>query len=99
MSKKLPDVHEFIGLDGVKGGKLKGPLISSVSGVYATLRKYRVCAAAGDHGSITVWLDDVGWCHVGFYRHMARVAEQTFPRKTHAYAWLIEWWPKMRERP
>lgn len=93
MQKKKPDLHQFGSLPGVKGGRLKGPMVGSISGFMSALRKYRVCSDAGDHGSVMVYRDDDGRLRCYFMRWHSIVEEQNYKTKAEVRAWLKKWLP------
>lgn len=78
----------YINLDGVKGGKLEGPMVASVSGFMTALRSHRVASAAGDSGAITVWIDDQGLIHCDRSAFQVTQEKQVFNRKSHVQKWL-----------
>ena len=84
----------YIGLLGVAGGKLEGPMARSVSGIMAELRTNRICSAAGNNGAVTVWKDDDGAWRCAFCRHRMTVGEATVGTKAQVREWLREWMPK-----
>jgi len=88
------EIHEFSGVPGVKGGKLKGPMAKSVSGFMLALRKYRACSDAGDYGGVMVWRDDDGAYRCHFMRFQASLEQQLFKTKAQVRAWLVEWLPR-----
>lgn len=97
MSEKY--VPEYHSLDGVAGGKLKGPMARSVNGFKRGLTNHRACSAAGDHGAVMVWQDDAGSYRCAFQRYCATLASATFNSKAGVYRWLAAFLPKMHERP
>lgn len=86
----------FVDLPGVAGGKLEGPMASSVHGFMNALRENRVCSGAGDNGSVTVWLDDEAVWHCSFTRFRMEIDTVTANTKAQVRAWLREWLPECR---
>lgn len=84
----------FSGMDGVKKSQ-KGPMVGSVSAAVNAIDSYRICSAAGDDGSITVWRDDNGVLRAAFCRFMAVRDKQEFRSKAALRRWLRDWWPAM----
>lgn len=88
----------YVGLDGVRGGKLnpRGKhMARTAAGLMAILKKGRICSAAGDNGSVTVWRDDKGQYRCEFSRWLSCVDSQVFTTKAAVLRWLVEWMPKM----
>lgn len=83
MSQQL---YEFSGMPGVRARRIKGPLVNSISGFMAALGKHRLCSAAGDHGSVTVYRDDDGNYRCWFQRFHSTVDGQIFDTKTRVRA-------------
>lgn len=88
-------LYTFGGMPGVKRKTIKGPMASSVNGFAVALRKHRLCSAAGDHGSVTVYVDDAGGYRCWFQRFHATVDAQTYKTKASVRKWLVEWLPRM----
>lgn len=91
---------EYTGLPGVKGGTLKPRgkhFARTVNGFMVILRKGRICSAAGDNGSCTVWRDDNGLWRCEFSRWRSSVNETTCTKKTEVRQWLKDWLPLMHE--
>jgi hypothetical protein len=91
-------VGEYVGLEGIRGGKLKPRgkhYARTVTGFMTILRKGRVCSSAGDLGACTVWRDDKGVWHCDFSRWRSSVNEATFTSKAGVQRWLKEWLPQM----
>jgi hypothetical protein len=86
-------------IPGVKGGRLKGPMASTVTGFMTALQKYRACSDAGDHGSVMVYRDDDGNFRCMFCVWQMARERQTFKTKAQVRAWLKEWLPVQRQRP
>lgn len=82
----------YVGLEGVKGGKLEGPMARTINGFKVALREHRVCSAAGDNGAVTVWQDDEGAWRCVFTRWRSVVEETVLGTKV--WSWLKEWMPK-----
>jgi hypothetical protein len=92
-------LHDFAGLPGVKGGKLRGPMASSATGFMRALRQHRAVSAAGDHGSVMVWRDDAGKIRCSFMRHFRSIETLELSTKIDVRGWLIKWLPRMHEAP
>jgi hypothetical protein len=92
-------LHNYENLYGVASGRLQGPCVGSVTAMLVAFRKHRIVSAAGDHGAISVWIADDKSYRCGFYRYCSPVDEQSFSRKSQVYAWLVEWFPKLRKEP
>lgn len=88
---------EYHSLPGVAGGKLKGTMSQSASGVIAALRQCRVTSAAGDHGSLTAWIDDDSAYRAAFHRWQVTKAEGVFTSQAALRACLKSWWPALRD--
>lgn len=84
----------YVGLKGVAGGKLVGPMARTINGFKVAMRDNRVCSAAGDNGAVTVWLDDGGAWRCAFTRWHFVVDEVVVGTKAQVWAWLQEWMPK-----
>lgn len=85
----------FIGLKGVKGGELEGPLVGmTINRFKVALRESRVCSTASDNGAVTVWRDDEGRWRAEYTRFCATVNEAVFETKSQIWVWLKEWMPK-----
>jgi hypothetical protein len=86
------------GIPGVKGGKLRGAMASTITGIMAVLAKRRIVSDAGDYGGVMIWKDNSGAyrCNFNVYQHA--VSDETFKTKKQVRAWLTEWFPKQRER-
>jgi hypothetical protein len=92
---------EYVGLDGVRGGRLKPRgkhIASTVSGFMEILRKKRVCSGAGDDGSATVWRTDKGTYRCEFSRYLSSINSAEFAMKSDVRCWLKEWLPKMERQ-
>jgi len=92
-------LYEFSGMPGVKRKRIKGPIVDSVSAFLLALRKHRLCSAAGDHGSVTVYVDDDGAFRCTFQRWHSTIDEQTYATKAQVKAWLVKWLPKRKQQP
>ena len=89
---------EYVGLEGVRGGKLKprGPhMARTVAGFMRILKKGRVCSDAGDNGAVTVWRDDRGMYHCEFSRFLVSHNSALFSSKAKVAVWLKDWLPQM----
>lgn len=100
MSRKIKlkaNEHEFHSLPGVKARRITGTMANSANGFIVALRKYRAVADAGDHGSVMVYVDDVGryCCH--FMRWCHSLETQQYKSQRHVRAWLKEWLPVQRQ--
>lgn len=57
----MKQLATYIGLEGVRRGKLRGSAFeSSITGMMRGLRSDRVCSIDGTRGTLTVWRDDAG---------------------------------------
>lgn len=74
----------FVGLDGVKGGKLTGEIVRSVSAAMTALKKNRCVSGAGDYGAWIVWRDDAGKYRCDFSRHCITRADAVVSTKAKA---------------
>jgi hypothetical protein len=85
-------LHQFQGMTGVKG-KLKGPLVSSVTGFMREIQKYRIVSGAGSYGAINVYRDDKG--KLRGERHVRHFCEASaeFETKKQMRDWLTEQLP------
>lgn len=90
ISDYLADYHS---LPGVEGGRLSGPMCSTISDFRAAMVGYRACSSAGDLGAVMVWKDDDGLWRVAFQRYGATINANTFRYKSDALAWLRDWMP------
>lgn len=85
----------FIGLNGVKGGELEGPLVGmTINRFKVALRESRVCSTAGDNGAVTVWQDDEGKWRCALTRYCVTIEETVVGTKAQIWTWLKEWMPK-----
>lgn len=91
-------IAEYHSLDGVEGGRLKGPMARTVSGFKNGLTNHRACSGAGDHGAVIVWRDDAGGYRCAFQRFQNTIASVCLESKAAVYGWLKEWLPKMHAR-
>jgi hypothetical protein len=89
-------VHEFEGMDGVKG-KLTGVIVRSVAGFNKKLRIHRIVSAAGDNGSVNVYVDDAGKYRCEFHQYRQTIDQKEYRTKASALQWLKEFLPKVRK--
>lgn len=98
MAKVDLRVATLQGLPGVRGrGKLRALMVSSVAGVFNALKTYRACSMAGDHGSISVYIDDTGSYRAYFSQWMSIKASVATTSKAELRRWLVEHFPMMRD--
>lgn len=91
------DIHDFGPyLPGVKRKTLRGKLCKSVTAMMVALYRYRLAAAAGDHGSAMVYRDDAGDFRCMYQVRHQTVDAQTVKTRAAATRWLKVWFPKMR---
>lgn len=83
------------GLPGVKETLETNGYQDSVTGFLNALKSQRAATGAGDHGSVTVWIDDDGQFRCAFTRFCSIVNTQIFEHKKQIKAWLTEWLPQM----
>lgn len=91
------DIHSFGSLPGVKGGKLKGPMAKTINGFMTALRSHRICADAGDYGSVMVYRDDDDMLRCYFMVWHQITEEQSFATQRQVRQWLKEWLPAQRQ--
>jgi len=92
-------LHTFVGLSGVKRGRLRGVMAESVTGFMKALTSFRICTAAGDHGAATVYRDDAGNWRCCFHVWREPREEQCFKTKAEVREWLKLWLPVMKGAP
>lgn len=91
-------VATFSGMPGVRRKSLKGPIVGASPNQFMTaLRKYRTASAAGDHGSVMVYIDDAKQFRCQFHRWTVVNESEAFKFKTQVKAWLAEWLPHMSD--
>lgn len=92
----MTDLSTFSGMPGTKG-QLQGPMVGSAASAVKAMKSHRVCSAASDHGSITVWRDDDGNLRAVFHRFMSSKGEDIFLSAAALRRWLDAWWPAMSD--
>ena len=98
--EKGGEMSEFVGLPGVRGGRLRPRgkhTASTVSGFMDVLRTGRICSGAGDNGAITVWRDDKGAYRCEFSRFCISISSAEVISKAAVKRWLKDWLPQMQE--
>lgn len=90
-------VSEYHDLDGVSGGRLRGPMVHTVSGFRSAMVANRAVSSAGDHGAIMVWRDDSGQWRCSFMRFCTPRNEAVFSSKAAVLKWVREWLPRTKE--
>lgn len=95
--RKTPRLERFGGMEGLRSGQqLRGPVVSRTVGGFLTgIRRHRVCAAASDHGAITVWIDNRKQLRAALTRYHSTVDQKIFPTKDELSTWLKLWLPKL----
>lgn len=90
----------FSDLKGIKKKKVGGMIVRrNVTAIISGLRKYRVCAAAGDEGCITVWRRDDGDIGADFQRYMVPRDEQVFKCVAALKPWIKKLLPRVEMYP
>jgi hypothetical protein len=74
-------------------GKRDCQIVRSVSAALSAIRDGEAATAAGDRGSINVWVDDKGRYRCEAMRYMATVNSETPKNLKELKAWLSEWLP------
>ncbi len=88
---------DFHSPPGVKGGRLKGPMVRTVTDFRHAMVSNRAVSAAGDHGAVMVWKDDHGrWC-CRFMRYQRAINDAAFYSKEGVFRWLRTWLPKQHQ--
>lgn len=91
--------NEYVGLAGVTAGKrLQGPSVDTVEEALDALKSNRVASNDGDHGSVTVWIDDAGAYRGGFTRHCMPIDIVETRSEADLKAWLDQWMPLCDQR-
>ncbi len=89
---------EFQGLEGVEGAIDyfgKDQFFKSVSaGIRLLKTKYKAMMSSGDHGSITIWIDDAGKYRGAFSRWQVTSGHVVCSTKKELSEWLKEWIPR-----
>lgn len=85
-------LQEFVGMPGTKG-KLKGPMVSTITGFMGGIAKHRVASGAGGGGAVTVYRNDAG--ELCGHRTVYCGIRSTFTGKTkkELREWLAVEWP------
>ncbi len=88
---------DYVGLEGVKGGKLKGPSFvkQDITAFKKALDKARVCSTASDEGAITVWIDDDGYYRCDMSRYLRSIVCQRFSTFSEVSKWLRRYLPQI----
>ncbi len=75
--------------------QVAGWTASSRSAAMRCLLQHRVCWAAGDLGSVTIWKGKDGRYRGDFQRFGVRLGYVSADKKSYLTAWLATWWPAM----
>jgi hypothetical protein len=89
---------ELRGIPGVKSGFVKCETVSTVTELMRTVRPALGVCAAGDSGSISVWVGDNHFFFASFYRYQQEIGSGIFPNRNQLRKWLARWWPEMGDR-
>lgn len=86
--------NEYVGLAGVAcGTSLFGPSVETVEEAFDALKSHRVASNDGDHGAVTVWVDDAGAYRCAFTRNCFPIDTAEMRSEDELKAWLEEWMP------
>lgn len=87
--------RKLLGVHGVDGGSLDGPLQDSIFEIMEALLKDNRCAAVGEQGAVHIWIKPSGLYHCAFYRFWEPVEQREFRTRLGVRHWLEKWWPRL----
>jgi hypothetical protein len=89
-------VPMLVGIEGVSAGEVEAVCVRSRTAAIQELRAGApAIIAAGDEGSLVVWVDDDGKYRCEFDRFLAAIDQKKFRHLAAVDQWLREWFPKM----
>lgn len=87
--------YQMQNLEGVKGGRRKGEFFSSATKAFAIIQAGRVASAAGDNGSLVVYLNDNDQYHCEFSRYFCTQGKELLTSQRAVRKWLKQWYPRL----
>jgi len=88
------------GLEGVAEKEIEctfdKQFFRSVTGGLKILSDYKAAISAGDNGSITIWIDDIGKYRGSFHRNLITLNSVETSTKKGLREWLSKWLPKQQ---